>query len=172
MQISKSLIAALCCVLLFLAVPGRAIAASPASYTVTYTAESEDSPSSQSADSDTFDPFNMLEESDQQESGQFGTMPDMKLMLEAVKIIGDTPLDELDADQLSRLGKLGIDRTTLYENADLITEMLAALSDPDAADIDSGEEDPKTAFAIAAAFGVVLAALCVMAVHYGGRKRT
>lgn len=99
MQISKSFVAALCCVLLFLTVPGRVIAALPARYTAAYAAENMGDQSSQSADSDTFDPFNMLEESEKQENGQFGAMPDMKLMLKAVEIIGDTPLDALDSDQ-------------------------------------------------------------------------
>ena len=174
MQISKSLPAALCCVLLFLAVPGRTMevfAAPPASYTVTCAAESADDSSSQSADPDTFDPFNMLEESDQQESGQFGAMPDMKRMLGAVEIIGDTPLDQLSADQLARLEEIGVDRKTLDENAGLITEMIEALSDSDtAAETDSGEGVQPPALAVIAGFGALIAAVCIAAVHHRRRR--
>lgn len=173
MQISKSFMAVLCCVLLFLTVPGKVDAASPAGYTVTYTAESGSIPPSQSTEPDTFDPFHMLEESEsgQQESGPFGTMPDMKLMLDAVQIIGDTPLDELDADQLSRLEQIGVDRATLDENAELISEMIAALSDSDTADFGNREEDHKTIFALAAVLGIVFATFCAIAVRHYSRKR-
>lgn len=171
MQISKSIIAALCCVLLFLAVPCRAevLAATPAGSAVTCAAESAGGSPSQSADPDTFDPFNMLEESDQQESGQFGAMPDMKRMRIAVEIIGDTPLDQLSAEQLSRLEEIGVDQDTLQENADLISEMIAALSDPDAAGTDSGEGRDFSA-PVVIAFGALIAAAVIAAVHCGKRR--
>ncbi len=174
MQIGKSFAMAFCCLLLFLTAPGGAAAALPVSHTVAYAAERADGLPSESTDSDTFDPFHMLEESEQQESGQFGTMPDMKLMLKAVEIIGDTPIDALDADQLSQLEQIGVDRETLYENRELISEMLTALSDPDPSDADqnSTADGRKIMFAAITVFGVLSAAFCVIAVHRRGRKHS
>ena len=54
----------------------------------------------------------------------FGEMPDIKLLKQAMEVIGDTPLDDLSEQQLDKLQKLGFDQETLRENADLLKRLI------------------------------------------------
>ena len=58
-------------------------------------------------------------------------MPDMKQLLEALDIIGDTPLDQLTNAQLEKLAEIGFDRETLEENKTLIDELIESRPDKD-----------------------------------------
>ena len=69
--------------------------------------------------------------SDEDESYPFGEMPDMKQLLEALDIIGDTPLDQLTSAQLEKLAEIGFDRETLEENKTLIDELIESRPDKD-----------------------------------------
>ena len=48
----------------------------------------------------------------------------MKLLKQAMEVIGDTPLDDLSEQQLDKLQKLGFDQETLRENADLLKRLI------------------------------------------------
>lgn len=48
----------------------------------------------------------------------------MKLLMQAMEVIGDTPLDSLSEQQLSKLQELGFDQETLRENADLLKQLI------------------------------------------------
>lgn len=62
--------------------------------------------------------------STEESSYPFGEMPDMKLLMQAMEVIGDTPLDSLSEQQLSKLQDLGFDQETLRENADLLKQLI------------------------------------------------
>ena len=48
----------------------------------------------------------------------------MKLLMQAMDVIGDTPLDDLSEQQLSELNQLGFDQQTLRQNADLLDQLI------------------------------------------------
>ena len=62
--------------------------------------------------------------SESDESYPFGELPDMKLLMQAMDVIGDTPLDDLSEQQLSELNQLGFDQQTLRQNADLLDQLI------------------------------------------------
>ena len=62
--------------------------------------------------------------SESDESYPFGELPDMKLLMQAMDVIGDTPLDDLSKQQLSELNQLGFDQQTLRQNADLLDQLI------------------------------------------------
>lgn len=62
--------------------------------------------------------------SESEESYPFGEMPDMKLLMQALDVIGDTPLDSLSEQQLNELNQLGFDQQTLKQNADLLDQLI------------------------------------------------
>lgn len=77
-----------------------------------------------------FDPFGLLPEDSASEpeadaSAPFGQMPDMRLMRQALEIIGNvSDLSQLSAEQLEALAKLGIDAKTLEQNAELLEHLI------------------------------------------------
>ena len=111
--------------------------------------------------------------SDEDESYPFGEMPDMKQLLEALDIIGDTPLDQLTNAQLEKLAEIGFDRETLEENKTLIDELIESRPDKDEPS-SAGSEDriPNVLWigSACAACGAACGAAAI--IFFSGRHKT
>ncbi|MDD6033022.1 MAG: hypothetical protein PUC47_05980 [Oscillospiraceae bacterium] len=75
-----------------------------------------------------FDPFGLLPEGSGESKGNepFGQMADMRVMRQALEIIGGSDPDRLSEEQLDSLAQLGIDRQTLEENSALLQNLIEA----------------------------------------------
>ncbi len=103
--------------------------------------------------------------SDESESSYpFGEMPDMKNLIEALRIIDGTPLDELSDEQQAQLSELGYDRETLDKNRALIEELSENPPDEEQTDTaekstpDTGAASQKSGWAVAVLGGILLIA--------------
>lgn len=121
----KKAITALICCFFFLgrACAAPAFAASPVS--------ERNSSEGNSSERNSSEESGFPESGRSDESYPFGEMPDMKQLLEALDIIGDTPLDQLTNAQLEKLAEIGFDRETLEENKTLIDELIESRLDKD-----------------------------------------
>lgn len=111
-----------------------------------------------------FDPFGLLPDGSGEGGGNapFGQMADMRVMRQALEIIGDSDPDQLSEKQLASLAQLGIDRQTLEENSGLLQNLIEA---------EQASASKRSGWPAAAAVCLLLAAI-ILALSLLPRRNT